>query len=278
MATQAILCASLLALLLGQSPPLQTAPSDDEVRELQARLDTLQQEIDQLAAASSAEQRQSLMQQSWRSMQEYMGWMHSRWGAGAPWMMGGGMMQGQGPGVSSCPMLGGSSAPWPPPEGVSPEQYAKEMREHMKRMREQMSQIAQAKDLKERQRLLQEHWQSMYGDMETMRGLGWMWGNEKMGPGMMGPAMMGGGPGMMGPGMMTRAEALPDAGSPGAKLVSQYCTRCHAAPPPKLHTSQEWERVLDRMDLHMTDAGAGVRLPDAKQLQTMLGYMQRHAR
>jgi hypothetical protein len=249
--------AGLLALGLAQGPPPeQVTPSNDEIRELQARLDTLQQEIDQLAAAQSPEQRQTLMQRSWRSMQEYMGWMHSRWGMGGPWMMGrgGGMMQG--PGATSCPMLGGSSANWPVPEGVSPEQYGREMSEHMKQMHEQMAQIAQTADPKQRERLLQEHWQTMYRQMETMRGRGWMWG---------------------GPMMSREPPHLPEPDSAGAKLVSEYCTHCHAAPPPALHTSQEWASVLARMDAHMVDAGAGVRLPEAGQLQTILAYMQKHA-
>jgi len=188
-------------------------------------------------------------------MQNYMGWMHSRWGSGGPWMMGRGAMPG--PGATSCPMFGGSSAEWPLPEGVTPEQYGREMSGQMTRMREQMAQIAQTQDPKERERLLQEHWLTMYGHMETVRGRGWMSG-----------------------GPMTSREpaALPEPDSAGAKLLSEYCTNCHAAPPPTLHTGQEWTSVLAPMDTHMLDAGAGVRQPDAAQLQTILAYMQKHAR
>jgi hypothetical protein len=240
----------LAALNLAQSPPLRTAPNDDEMRELEARLDTLQREIDQLAAAQEPAQRESLMQRSWQSMQEYMGWMHQRWGAGGPWMMSRGMMQT--PGASSCPMLGGAGAPWPPPPGVTPEQYAQQMGAHMQRMREQMQAIAQASKPADRERLLQEHWQTMYRDMESMRGRGWMSGNAP----------------------------LPDAGSAGAKLVSEYCTNCHAAPPPTLHTTQEWTDVIGRMEGHRADAGAGagVRMPDAEQRRELLAYLQTHAR
>jgi len=73
------------------------------------------------------------------------------------------------------------------------------MQERYRLMQEQMQKIRQTKDPKERQRLLQEHWQTQH---EGMGGYG-------MGPGMMGgygmgPGMMGGygmGPGMMGYGM-----------------------------------------------------------------------------
>ena len=242
-----ILLAGLLTFGLAQGPPLRTAPSDDELRELEARLDTLQQEIDQLAAAKEPAQRESMMQKSWQSMQDYMGWMHQRWGAGGPWMMDGGMM---GPGTSSCPMLGGAGEPWPPPAGVTPEQYAQQLGPHMQRMREQMQAIARATKPEDRERLLQEHWQTMYRDMESMRGRGWM---------------------------STQAP-LPDASSTGAKLVAEYCTSCHAAPPPALHTSREWADVIGRMGAHMADAGAGVRMPDAEQKREIVAYMQAQAR
>jgi mono/diheme cytochrome c family protein len=78
----------------------------------------------------------------------------------------------------------------------------------------------------------------MYQDMQTMRGIGWMWGDgSTMGRGMMGRGMMGGG--MMGGTPAPSAKPLPDADSAGAKLVSSYCVQCHAAPPPTLHTAKE---------------------------------------
>ena len=105
----------------------------------------------------------------------------------------------------------------------------------------------------------------MYRDMESMRGMGWMWNKP-----MMGPSMMGGVP--------TQAKPLPDAGSAGAKLVSSYCTQCHAAPPPTLHTSPEWPGVVGKMDLHMIDDLTGVRTPSKEEMQTILAYMQKNAR
>ena len=259
-----------------QTPPKPSAPSHAEVRELEQRLDSLGQQIDRLEAAKDPATRQGLMQQHWRSMQDYMGWMHNRWGAGSPWMMGPDMM---GPGSTGCPMLGGSGAAWPVPEGMSPEQYGQQMREHMQRMHEQMSQLGQTTDPAQRQRLLQEHWQTMYRDMETMRGMGWMWPGPMMGPGMRGHGM--GGPGMMGGGPAPgagEAKPLPDAESAGAKLVSSYCVQCHAAPSPTLHTGQEWASVIGRMNLHMNGGTTGIRTPSNEEFQTILVYMQKHAR
>jgi hypothetical protein len=77
-------------------------------------------------------------------------------------------------------------------------------------MQQQMDRIRQTKDPKERQKLLQEHMQSMQEGMSMMRGMGGpmmmgMMGGQKdaMGPGMMGGGQKGGmGPGMMGGGPM----------------------------------------------------------------------------
>jgi Spy/CpxP family protein refolding chaperone len=75
------------------------------------------------------------------------------------------------------------------------------MQERYRLMHEQMQKIRQTRDPAERQRLMQEHWQTVHG------GGGMMGGGYGMGPGMMGgdcgmgPGMMGGGYGM-GPGMM----------------------------------------------------------------------------
>ncbi len=58
------------------------------------------------------------------------------------------------------------------------------MQERYKKMQEQMEKIRQTKDPKERQKLLQEHWQTMHEGMGMMGGMG------------MGPGSRGGGMGM----------------------------------------------------------------------------------
>lgn len=262
------LAAALPRSIRAETPQAPTTPSDVQVRELEQRLDALSKQVEQLESAKDPAARQGMMGKNWRELQDYMGWMHSTMGAGAPWMFGPGMMQGSG--WQNCPALGGTGPAWPTPEGVSPEEYGKQMREHMNRMHEQISQLAQAKDPEKRKLLLQEHWQTMYRDMQTLRGLGWMWGTH-MGPGTMGPGM---GPGMMG---SSGQAALPDPGSPAAKLVGEYCTQCHATPAPTLHTREEWAGVAKRMQEHIA-VGPGIRAPSADELQKILSYMQAHAR
>lgn len=80
------------------------------------------------------------------------------------------------------------------------------MQERYRLMQEQMQKIRQTRDPGERQRLMQEHWQTVHEGVGMM-GPGMMGGDCGTGPGMMGggygmgPGMMGGGYGM-GPGMM----------------------------------------------------------------------------
>jgi hypothetical protein len=69
------------------------------------------------------------------------------------------------------------------------------MQDKMLKMHEQMHKIMQAKDPKERDKLMQEHAQMMQEQMKMMGGM--------MGNGMMGPGMMGGD----GKGGMTDAPA-----------------------------------------------------------------------
>ena len=59
--------------------------------------------------------------------------------------------------------------------------YDKQMaqaQENMKKMQEQMDKINQTQDPRERQKLLQDHWTTMQGNMQMMHG---MWGSGGMG-------------------------------------------------------------------------------------------------
>jgi hypothetical protein len=163
------------------------------------------------------------------------------------------------------------------PQGLTPDRYSQLMRAQMQRMREQMTKLARTTDPQERQRLMQEQWQGMYQNMQSMRGMDWMWaGRGMMGPGMMGPGMMHGG--MMQGTPAPSAEPLPDAGSAGAKLVSTYCVQCHAAPNPALHTAKQWTDVTQRMHIRMEGGWQGVKTPTEREMRTIVSYMQKYAR
>ena len=252
-----------------------SAPTNAQVKELQSRIRALQEQLDKLGSAKDSPSQRRLMQQNWQSMLDYMQRMQSMpWMMGepddmgpgmmGPGMMGRGMMGRRRPGdwMMGCPMVGGPAGGWQLPPDVDAEQYRSQMLENMKLMHDQMAQIWSTTDPAERQMLLQEHWQDMYRNMQTMRGMGWMWG----GPG---------------PGGQSAAR-LPDADSRGAKLVSRYCTQCHAQPSPQLHTASEWKAVTSRMKLNMRNLRKsnwrGVKIPTDAEMQSIVEYMQKFAR
>ena len=280
-----IRAALLSGLMLAVTPALAqapaqggtTAPTDAQVREPEQQLKSLQQQLDEINATPDAAAREQLMQQNWQGMQNYMGQMHDRWGMGYPWMSGRSWMM-TGPG-----MMGRGRTSWPVPEGVTPDQYSRQMRDHMQRLQGELHKSAQTSDPQERQRLMQEHWQGMYQDMQTMRGMGWMWGGgSMMGPGMMGRGSMMDGDmmhgGMMHGGPPPSAKPLPNAESGEAKLVATYCAQCHAAPPPTLHTAKEWASVTERMHAHMASVSQGIKTPTDPEMNTIVVYLQKHAR
>jgi hypothetical protein len=89
------------------------------------------------------------------------------------------------------PAAGDKGAP-PPQATQTPEELDKQfarVQEQMTKMQQQMDRIGQAKDPKERQQLLQEHWTTMQAAMNTMHG---MWGSGQMGCCGAGGHMMGG--------------------------------------------------------------------------------------
>ena len=261
-----VLVAALISGLIPVAAPAcaQGTP-DTSVRELRQRLQTLQQQITELNATTDTALRQRLMHQNWQGLQDYMRWMRDRWGVGYPWMMGDRMM---GDRMMGGPMMGGTrGAAWPLPQGMGPAQYQQQLRDHMQWMQEHMNVIGQTVDSQQRQRMLREYWQTMYQRMQTMRGMGWMWAGP-MGPGMMWRPMPGAG----------TAKPLPEPGSRGATLVGTYCTQCHAAPSPTLHTSAEWAGVTRRMLQHMQSGLTGIKTPSEEAMRVILDYMQRHAR
>lgn len=126
----------------------------------------------------------------------------------------------------------------------------------MQQLHQQMATIAAERDPAKRQVLIREHYESMYRNMQTMRGTGWMWAPNSV-------------------------TSLPEAESRGAQLVTTICSQCHAAPSPALHTSIEWSKVTLRMREHMDDlSGSAVptlKVPSAAELDSIAGYLGKHA-
>jgi len=77
----------------------------------------------------------------------------------------------------------------------------------------------------------------------------------------------------------TQAESLPEPASPGAKILAQYCTQCHALPSPAMHGPVDWPGVVRRMwvRIDMMAGTLGVQIPSTEQRAVLLTYLQAHA-
>jgi len=269
-------------LLVASVQAAPSTPADQEtVQTLQKQVDELSTELATLKGAASPDAQNQSMQRHWGMMQDHMrstrqmpgmnaggcanwqmmdpslmgpGMMGSGTTAGCP-MMGHGMGMGPGMGMG----MGSGMMGWAMPPGVTPNAYQKQMSEHMQTMRAQMAAISAEKGPAKRQALMHEHYDAMYRNMQTMRGMGWMWAPNAAG-------------------------SLPDADSKGAQLESKYCSQCHVPPLPSMHTGKEWGEVTARMRAHIGDqaqtagAGAGGKVPSTAELDAITEYLGKHAR
>ncbi len=79
------------------------------------------------------------------------------------------------------------------------------------------------------------------------------------------------------------AESLPAPMSPGAALLSQYCTQCHNLPGPDRHTASEWREVTSKMFMLMDVSHrfgglmGRVEIMQGAEQEVLLAYLERHA-
>lgn len=71
------------------------------------------------------------------------------------------------------------------------------------------------------------------------------------------------------------ARELPDATSPGARLLVDKCTGCHGAPHPDVHPIDNWKAVLHRMQNRMTMKAHEPLTQE--EFATLLEYLQHYA-
>lgn len=272
--THSMLC--IAAMLVPVGSTAAAAPSTDQatIEELQKQVDALTQELARLTSATGPTARQQLMQQHWSMMRDHMRTMRMMAGSGGrgctDWMMMDQNMMGQGmmgPGMTrpggsmGCDwmghgMMGQGMGWWELPSSMTPDVYQRQMQDHMQWMHRQMAAIGAEQDPVKRKEFTRQYYETMYRDMQTMRGMGWMWA----------PPVAG---------------SLPEATSRGAQLVTEYCSQCHAMPSPSLHTQEEWTQVTSRMRAHINDqangAGAGVKVPTSSELETINQYLGKHS-
>lgn len=251
----ATLACILIRLMSGE---VATAEGQDaaKIQELQKQLDALAQELAKVSATNPQAQQQA-MQSHWSMMQAYMQSMRqwpgmnpsgpSDWVMMSPEIMGGGTM-GWYHGT-------GREHGWAPPN-ETPARYQKHMQALQRQMRKETAAIAAEIDPTKRDALIRRHYYTVYRDMQTMRGMGWMWNRDA-------------------------ASALPDASSPGARLETKYCSQCHAPPLPDKHTAKEWADVTGRMQQHITEkstTNGGVMVPSSAEMTAIVDYLDGHAK
>lgn len=77
------------------------------------------------------------------------------------------------------------------------------------------------------------------------------------------------------------AETLPEPGSEGAQEMVTYCVQCHGLPPPNMHTAEEWQDVLKRMERHIEVRRGGmfarVAMPSAQDWHKLREYLAAHS-
>ena len=76
-------------------------------------------------------------------------------------------------------------------------------------------------------------------------------------------------------------DDLPDAESRGATMLTLYCAQCHDLPPPTMHTSAEWETVINRMKTIMQSRRGGMLMriitPPEKDWAILETYLATHS-
>ncbi len=86
---------------------------------------------------------------------------------------------------------------------------------------------------------------------------------------------------MLPPGI--KPQDLPDPESRGAKLLSTYCAQCHNLASPRMHTAEDWSRVVGRMLMRermmagMRGMMMQVNAPSSQEEETLLQYLAKHA-
>jgi hypothetical protein len=214
------------------------------------------------------------MREHWSLVLEYMKSVRRMPGMDArncvDWMMmGPGMLQSDARGDlwANCPLLGHGldiggpaasvgASDWPLPAALSAGDYRRQMQASLRTMQAQIAAIAAEGDPAKRTALMREHYETMYRDMQTIRGMEWMWGPNARTP-------------------------LPDAESPAAKVFVSYCRQCHSPPSPTLHTRAEWQQTIQRMRGHIAAQSGpldtGVLVPSAEEFEALSQYLDDHA-
>ena len=77
-------------------------------------------------------------------------------------------------------------------------------------------------------------------------------------------------------GCMAKNIIVPEANTVDARAFVENCSSCHSLRHPNLHTAQEWEEVVNVMELKREKRGMA-KIDEATRLQ-ILAYLKRNAK
>lgn len=243
-------------------PPAQDAT---RVQTLQAFVDDLSRDLVKLDHSPDPAVQKQEMQAYWDMLQKQLQYVRDLPGVQRrdcrDWMALDPTVGGRPAAVAGkdCGLLSHDMGPaqsWELPDDLTPQLFGIMMQRHLETMRAQVVGITAEPDRAKRLDLVRQHYETRYQDMQTIRGRSWMWA--------------------------ARVTA-PDTGphDMGAGLLADYCSQCHAAPAPGLHTQAEWHVITRTMrDIIRTHAGtppSGIRMPSPDEFELIAGYLESHA-
>lgn len=64
----------------------------------------------------------------------------------------------------------------------------------------------------------------------------------------------------------------------GYELYKEICRQCHRLQSPKMHTADEWEKTVEKMQRYMEEKRDRVKLMDEEQKEKILLYLKKQSR
>jgi len=254
-----------LAFLTCARASQQTAPEQSQVQALQAQLDNLSRELFLLHSAPDAAARKQIMQDYWAMLQRQLQYVRHIPGVESrdcrDWTLLDPGVTGHATAGSAipCPLMSHDMGPaggWEIPGNVTPELFELMMQQQLQILRAQTDRVAAEADQAKRLDLNRALYETRYQGIQTVRGRDWMWTAHE-------------------------ATSLPDGQSMGAELLGRYCSQCHTAPLPSLHTRAEWHGIAHHMrDIIQGEAGkqvSGIQLPTVDEFDLISAYLEMHA-
>jgi len=261
----AVILGTVLALAAAAYACASAPPEDSrgEVKALQVQVTDLSRQLSALQHARPADQ-QAAMDTYWDMLKKQLQYVRDLPGVSAhgckDWMLTDPMIAGAAPAkaIKPCPVVhdSGPVLGWELPANLSPRLFSLMMQQQLDRISAQVDDIAAEQDTVKRNDLYRRLYETRYQDIQTVLGREWMWTPQD-------------------------PSAFPEAGSLGAELLRSYCSQCHDAPRPGLHTQAEWTGITHKM--HDIIGGQShaqimdIRMPSQDEFNLIVNYLEFHA-